>query len=138
MRIIRNMVLAIIVVLAFTGIDRTAGNQPITPEDEIIVSDHSVCETIIDDQQQQIDALRNEVQELRRSADLVLRIEIEVIPGVFGDWSVIRFHSGAIRISQAVADTLTIGEEIDSIPISESAILGRIIGCRIIVESIDA
>lgn len=138
MRIFRSIIAIAIAIFFFSNIDRESDNRLAAPEEAAIISDHSACEAIIAAREGEIDSLRSELAEAQRSVDLILRIDIEIAPGLFGDWSVIRFRSGAIRINAAAAEALSRGDDLCSQLLSDSAILARIIDCRIIVESISA
>lgn len=138
MRIIKSIIVIIIALCLISGIDRESENQLAAPEEAIIISDHSACEAAIAAREAENESLRLELAEANRSVDLILRIEFEIASGFFGDWAHICFNSGAIRINAAAAAGLSEGDDLGSALISDSAILKRIIDCRIIVENISA
>ena len=136
MRIFRSIIAIAIAIFFISNIDRESDNRLAAPEEAAIISDHSACESVIAAREAEIDHLRIQLAEAQRSADLILRIEIEIAPGMFGDWASICFRSAPIRISAAAAEDFSQGEELGSSLISDSAILERIIDCRIIIDSI--
>lgn len=138
MRIFRSILAIIIAISLISSIDRESGNRLEASEEAIIISDHSACEAAIAAREAENDSLRIQLAEANRSVDLILRIDIEIAPGLFGDWSTIHFHSGSIRINAVAAEALSEGDELGSQLLSNSAILAHIIDCRIIIESISA
>lgn len=138
MRIFRRIIAIAIAIFFIFSIDRESDNRLAAPEEAVIISDHSACEAALAAREAENESLRIQLAEASRSVDLILRIDIEIAPGLFGDWSVIRFRSGPIRINAAAAQSLSEGDDLSSALISDSAILAHIIDCRIIVDSISA
>lgn len=138
MRIFRSIIAIAIAIFLISNIDRENDSRLAAPEEAVIISDHSACEAAIAAREAENEVLRIELAEACRSVDLILGIDIEIAPGIFGDWSIIHFRSGPIRINAAAAEGLSQGDDLSSNLISDSALLARIIDCRIIVESISA
>lgn len=138
MRIFRSIIAIIIAIFLISNIDRESDNRLAASEEAVFISDHSACEAVIAAREAENESLRIELAEAQRSVDLILRIEIEVAPGFFGDWASICFRSAPIRINAAAAEGLIEGDDLGSSLISDSALLARIIDCRIIVERVSA
>ena len=136
MRIFRSILAIVVAVFLISSIDREDDNRLATSEEAVIISDHRVCEAIIAAREAENESLRIELAEASRSVDLVLRIDLRILSGVFGEWSVISFRSGAIRINAAAAAELSEGQDLSSVLLSDSVVISRIIDCRIIIDSI--
>lgn len=91
MKIIRNIAAVLIALSLFAGWSPGSGQRLAEASENAQHScDHSAC-------QAQIANLEAELEEARQSCSLVLRIELEMIPGLLGDWAQLDFHSAPSR-----------------------------------------
>lgn len=126
MKIIRNLFLIFLALaLISNGNQENSDRLAETPENISHSCDHSACE-------REIALLEAELEDARRSCSLLLRIEIELVPGLLGDWAQLRFHSAPIEISAEAAEALHIGQDLCQGTEGE----WNIIACRIIVEDL--
>ena len=82
--------------------------------------------------------LQKDLAEAKQSHLLCLRIELEFIPGLFGDWARVSFHSAPIRINGAAAESLRAGQDLCDAMDSDLPLAEKVLACRIIVESVEA
>ena len=137
MRIFRSIIAIAIALFLISNMDRESDNRlAASPEEAILISDHSSCEAIIAAREEENQFLRHQLEEARRSFDLILRIELNFVPGLFGSNASVSFRSAAIRVSAAAAEGLRAGDDLSSAMINSSAILEQFVDCRIIIESI--
>lgn len=129
MKIIRNI---IVIILAWSLISNwSAGSEQGAAAAESIIHscDHSGCE-------ETIATLEQELAQARACCSVILRVEIEIVPGILGDWAVMSFNSQAIRINRAACENLAVGMDISESIAGEESWLSHIIDCRIIVADI--
>lgn len=129
MKIIRNI---IVIILAWSLIANAnlGADQGSAASDYAAHScDHSGCE-------ERIANLENELAQAQQCCTVILRVELELVPGILGDWAVIRFNSRAIEVGRTACEGLEIGMDISQSIAEESDWLEHIIDCRIIIADI--
>lgn len=130
MKIIKSFLAVFLALFLISGLNQDKAQLAAKSENATHHCDHSACEDTIANLQQ-------DLQEATKSCQLCLRIEIEFIPGLFGDWARVSFHSAPIRINAAAAESLHTGDDLCQSMASDLPLAEKVIACRIIVESID-
>lgn len=127
MKIIRNIAAAILALALISNVN-LASDSRLVEASEIPAAhncDHSACE-------REIARLEAELEEAGQCSILLLRIELEIIPGLLGEWAQIEFLSDPIEISAEAAESLSIGDNL----CQEAAEGWNLLACRIIVEDL--
>ena len=91
--------------------------------------DHSAC-------QAEIAILEAELEEAQLSCSLVLRIELELAPGLLGNWAQLHFESIPLEIRAEAAQDLAIGQNLCRSAGSEENFFSHLLACRIIVADL--
>lgn len=126
MKILRNLLVIFLALALISGRDQEADDRLAEASENVRHScDHSACE-------QEIAILEAELDAARKSCLLELRIEIEFVPGLLGDWARLEFQCDPIEISAQAAQSLCVGDDLCQKLDSD----WNIIACRIIVEDL--
>lgn len=130
MKILRNFLVILLALFLLNGGGRDGDSRlAAASENANHVCDHSACA-------EEVALLELELKEAKRSSILVLRVELELLPGLLGDWARLDFHSAPLEISGSMADGLCVGQ--DLCQSQEERFIDRLLGCRIIVEELIA
>lgn len=130
MRILKGIFVIILAGCILSGLGDKTDNRLAAPEETVTITDHSACEARISAVNAENQSLRQELAEARQSYELILQVEIEFVPGLFGDWAVVRFQTTPIPVSAAAVQNIREGENLCAG--SSSAV----VDCRIIVADI--
>lgn len=129
MKIIRNIIVIILAWSLISGWSAGTDQSAAAAESILHSCDHTGCE-------ETITKLEQELAQAQACRNVILRVEIEIVPGILGDWAVLSFNSQAIRINRAACEGLEIGMDLSESITGEESWLSRIVDCRIIVADI--
>lgn len=140
--IIKSTIAIMLSVFLFTGlIGQSAVNQLAAQQENVQQNTAQLTQSAeLKEAMETIDAQAAEIKMLTEQLDaatqghtIVLRFEIQLISGLFGDTFSITFDSQEIQVSQAMFDSLTVGQDLST---EAQSGLNMIADFRIIVESI--
>lgn len=127
MKIIRSIAAAVLALALISNVNLAPDNR-LVEASEIPAAhncDHSACE-------REIAHLKEELEEAANCSILLLRIELEIAPGLLGEWAQIEFLSDPIKISAEAAQNLSVGDNL----CQEEEEGWNLLACRIIVEEL--
>lgn len=140
--IIKSTIAIMLSVFLFTGlIGQSAVNQLAAQQENVQQNTAQLTQSAeLKEAQETIDAQAAEIKMLTEQLDaavqghtIVLRFEIQLISGLFGDTFSITCGNQAIQVSQSAFDSLTVGQDLST---EAQSGLDMIADFRIIVESI--
>ena len=142
--IIKSTIAIMLSVFLFTGLTgQSAVNQLAAQQENVQQNTAQLTQTqsaelkealeTIDAQAAEIRMLTEQLDAATQGHTIVLRFEIQLISGLFGDTFSITCGSQAIQVSQAAFDSLTVGQDLST---EAQSGLDMIADFRIIVESI--